>query len=287
MVAVNGATGALAKTDGSPPEGGASMGLEPQNMRQMWWLMERLSGTGFLPDAIKTPGQALAIVLAGRELGLGAMASLRGINIIKGKVSISAATQLGLMLKAGIKIKWIEQSAARACIELKREGMEAAQFSFTMDEAKQAGLVGGGGNYSKFPPAMLRARAITTGARAYAADILNDCYDPAELASGPGSRGDDAPPEVREVPHDPKTGEVIEAQPSPEPKRTRTDALKEKLAPPPPEDIEDLSIAFSLIASQTDAAGINEVMARGLPKHLRENEEVKQAAAEKLKGLAK
>jgi hypothetical protein len=285
--------GAMVKAESdklAPPDAqGPSMGLDPQNMKQLWWLMERLNQTGFLPDAIKTPGQAMAVVLAGRELGLGIMSSLRGIGIIKGKVSISAATQLGLMLKAGIKIKWVEQSTTRACIELSRQGMEPAQFSFTMEEAKQAQLVQGGGNWAKYPAAMLRARAITIGARAYAADIIDGCYDPEEIAPTQvqGSRMEAQPPSV---PHDPRTGEVLEPQPAVAPKRTRSDAVKEKLAPPPPEPVDDLTeltSALQAIAAQDSRANLKEYTERGLPPHLQDNEEIKAAIEERKKALTR
>lgn len=223
MVAVNGAANgstALAKKDPAQAlteaSRGQAMGLEPVNMPQMWWLMERLAGTGFLPEAVKTPGQALAIVLAGRELGLGTMASLRGISIIKGRVTLSASTQLSLMLRAGIRIKWIETSSTRAILELSREGSSPYRATFTIEEAKVAGLIGKpDSNWTKYPAAMLRARAITAGARAYAPDLLDGCYDPDEIEPEAAQvRGSHvvtgAPPEVHEeVPlHDPQTGEV-------------------------------------------------------------------------------
>ncbi len=44
-----------------------------------------LVSTGFLPQAIKTPEQAIAIILTGRELGIGTMAALNTINVIQGK----------------------------------------------------------------------------------------------------------------------------------------------------------------------------------------------------------
>ena len=97
-------------------------------------------------------------------------------------------------------------------LELTREGSSPYRSTFTIEEAKQAQLTGKpDSNWSKYPAAMLRARAIATGARAYAADLLDGCYDPEEIeepAQVRGSRVDaGAPPRVAEEPaHDPPTG---------------------------------------------------------------------------------
>lgn len=341
MVATNGVNGngstALARKDtaglATPPTTGTAMGIDPTNMPQLWWLMERLAGTGFLPEAVKTPGQALAIVLAGRELGLGTMASLRGINLIKGRVSISASTQLSLMLRAGIRIKWIETSATRAILELSRDGSSPYRSTFTIEEARAAGLIttnrdGSPGNWTKYPAAMLRARAITAGARAYAADLLDGCYDPEEIEEQPaqvrGARVDaGAPPDVSEPAHDPQTGEVAlsadevsalfggattldelnKAATAQEksiatmdeetqgrlrevyatnrqrlaPKKSRTESVKEKLAPappaePPPPEEDERGAAFARLRGAKTAIDLNHI-GSSLPQWLKDDEE--------------
>src|SRR5439155_15626863 len=57
-------------------------------------LAQTLLQTGFLPQAIRTPGQALAIILTGQEMKLGPMQSLRSIGIINGKPVLAADLQL-------------------------------------------------------------------------------------------------------------------------------------------------------------------------------------------------
>lgn len=165
---------------------GAAIGFEPQNLQEAMQICCMLAATKFLPEAIQTPEQALAIMLAGRELGLPMMVSFRSIELIKGKVTIKAASQLSLIIKAGIRYKWIEKSNSRACIELERDGILAEQFEFTIDDAVRAQLPGKNrdgtpNNWIKYPAAMLRARAITAAIRAYCPDVL-DAYDPEELA---------------------------------------------------------------------------------------------------------
>jgi hypothetical protein len=74
----------------------------PDPMAQ-WELMMKqaaiLRKSGFLPAAIKTDAQAVAIIQAGRELGLGVMEALRSINVIQGKPTLSAELMAALALK--------------------------------------------------------------------------------------------------------------------------------------------------------------------------------------------
>ena len=60
-----------------------------------------LVGTNFLPQSIKTPEQAVAIILQGRELGIPTMAALGTINVIQGKPTISPQLMLALINRSG------------------------------------------------------------------------------------------------------------------------------------------------------------------------------------------
>ena len=50
----------------------------------LWRVCQRVIGTGFLPDSIRSPEQAFAIALKGRELGIPPMMAFAGLYIIKG-----------------------------------------------------------------------------------------------------------------------------------------------------------------------------------------------------------
>lgn len=142
-----------------------------------------MQARGFLPQHLQNEGQVLATILAGRELGLPPMASLRSIYLINGKVGLAADIQLALMKKAGIKHTWEETSEKRAALKLERSGDAPHVQAFTLDDAKRAGLTGG--NWQKHPAAMLRARCVSAAAKAYAPDVLAGVYDPEELEALP------------------------------------------------------------------------------------------------------
>ena len=141
-----------------------------------------LAKSGFFSDA-KGEAQAVVKVLAGRELGFGPIASMTGINIIKGKVSIGANLMAAAIRKAPSYDYKLRQFDAKACvIEFFYQGESVGLSSFTMDDAKTAGLTQD--NWKKYPRNMLFARAMSNGAKWYCPDIFGGpVYTPDELGA--------------------------------------------------------------------------------------------------------
>lgn len=136
--------------------------------------------SGLCPVALKTPEAVLFVVLAGRDLGLSPVASLRGLTVIQGKIEVSADLQLGLFHRAGGKSQWVELTEGSAVLQLTAPWMTALhRSSFTMADATRAGL--NDGNYKKYPKAMLRSRAITQGLKDIGFDATAGCYAPGEI----------------------------------------------------------------------------------------------------------
>lgn len=143
-----------------------------------------LSRAGLLPKHIKTPADAVMIMLTGAELGLGPMASLRGMHCIEGRVSMSAEMMLAVVASAGVRFQWLYTDSTRATIRMVRDGWEPFEMSWTIEEAKAASLTGKG-NWKSYPAAMLRARCASAACRAYCPDLLGGggVYTPDELES--------------------------------------------------------------------------------------------------------
>ena len=138
--------------------------------------------TGFLPLALKTPAQVTAVILTGQEMGLAPMYSLRNINIIQGKPCLASELQLTIFIKNGGKVRWIESTDTKAVVELTHPNnpQNPHQGSFTIEEARNAGLITKD-SWKKYPKAMLKARAISSGLRAIAPEIQMGLYDPDEI----------------------------------------------------------------------------------------------------------
>lgn len=149
---------------------------------ELMGLAEQLVKTGFLPEAIKTPAQAVAIILTGREMGLGPMQSLRSIGIIKGKPVVAADLQLAIFHRHGGRSKWVSLTDSVAQLKLHHpNGVEHCEL-FTMEDARKAGLASSP-MYAKYPKAMLRSRCITAALKSIGFEPCAGAYDPEELGS--------------------------------------------------------------------------------------------------------
>jgi hypothetical protein len=140
--------------------------------------------SGLFPD-LQSEAQAYVKVVAGRELGLGPLASVSGLNVIKGRVTFSA-NLLASMVKRHPRYDYrVVDHSERSCrIVFTEAGQEIGVSTFTVEDAKRAGL--GGQNWQKYPQAMLFARALTQGVRWYCPDVTAGApaYSPEEIADG-------------------------------------------------------------------------------------------------------
>lgn len=115
------------------------------------------SASGALPGGMRGP-QALAVMLAGRELGMGPMESLRNIHLIEGSLSVSPNCLKGRAERAGWTIDLLESDEVRCTIRATR-GETSTTMTWTIDDAKRAQLVERKG-WKKYPRQYLRARVL-------------------------------------------------------------------------------------------------------------------------------
>jgi hypothetical protein len=158
------------------------MTLEPTSSSTAWALSKAIHSSRLF--AVESPEQALMVVMTGREMGIGAMTSLRGFHFIKGKPCMSAQLMAALILKSGKCEYWelVESSPKSATYETKRIGGRNAQRkTFTVDDAKLAQLVKADSNWLKYPASMCEARAASALAKIVYPDLLMGVYLPEEL----------------------------------------------------------------------------------------------------------
>lgn len=145
--------------------------------------------TKFLPESIKTPGQCVAIMLQGQELGIPPMTALQEIYVVKGKPSSSAKLMLGMFLRAGGRHKVIRADKEHTEIEFTHPNGGPPYVSvFTWDMAKQSNLTNGT-NYKNWPQDMVWARCVSRGLRRCAPDIIGNLYTPDEMGATIDNRG--------------------------------------------------------------------------------------------------
>lgn len=153
---------------------------------------EQAVKTGMLPDHIKTGWQFAVIAATGHELGMQPMRAIRSLAMVKGKVVESADSQLARFKAAGGRSRFEVLDETKAVLHLIHPNGDKHTETFTLEDAKRAGLASNS-NYSKFPKAMLRSRAITAGLKSIGWEGAVGAYDPDEI------RSDEFPEPAREA----------------------------------------------------------------------------------------
>jgi hypothetical protein len=198
---------------------------------------EKLCETSFCPQGYRgKPAEATAAMLAGAEVGLSPLASLRSFDPIQGVSAPRAITLRAIVQSQGHEIILEESTETRCRMRGKRRGStEWTKVTWTMDRAKNLGLTNKD-NWKKQPQAMLVARATSEVCRLVAADaILGIGYTVEELTDEPGTTGTPGTAETQ-----PTTRKMSRRQPIIDNPPQKTGPLG--LHPQEPEPITDAQI---------------------------------------------
>lgn len=125
----------------------------------------------------------MAIMLSARELAIPPMLALnKGLQIIQGNVEISARLMSALIRRAGHSIQ-IKSESPEECVLVgqRADSKDTMTVSFSLEEARKAGLVKDGGGWKKWTGDMLYARALSRLARRLFADVIGGCYVEGEI----------------------------------------------------------------------------------------------------------
>jgi hypothetical protein len=188
--------------------------LMPTNLSQMWRLAKYVVASGLAPKSFKTAEQVFVAFAYGGELGVSPMMSLQFFAVVNGKVTIygDAMPAMAMPVLSSLN-EWYEDEngvidntkpgwAGRMTAALKRETLVAvceatrkgfdvpARESFSVDDAKRAGLFGKEGPWRTVPQRMMRWRARSWALRVAAADRLGGLLSAEEARD---IRDDDVP----------------------------------------------------------------------------------------------
>lgn len=162
-----------------------------------------LAKSGYFQDT-RDAAQAIVKVLAGQELGFGPVASMTGVYIVKGKVSLSANLMGAAVKRSGrYNYRVLELTDEAAEIEFFEDGKGIGRSRFTLQDAQKAGL-NGSDNWRKYPRNMLFARALSNGVKWYCPDVTGGpAYTPDELGAVVDEDGEVIEAEVIDLPASP------------------------------------------------------------------------------------
>jgi hypothetical protein len=182
----------------TPPAGNGEIALAGANQalvraapEKMTWsqreaIAKKLVESGYLSSGIKTPVQAVTIMLKGEELGIPRMYALSNIAIVNGKPTCSAELMLALVKRDyGHGAIRVYRSTSEECVVQYREpGWDGiSSYSWTIDDARAANLTNKE-IWRQYPAAMLRARCISAVVRMAFPQCISGMYTPEELGAG-------------------------------------------------------------------------------------------------------
>ena len=166
-------------------------------------------------------------ILAGREMGYGAFASVQGIHVIQGKPTVSA-NLMAAAVKAHPRYNYkvVEMTDDKVSIQFYEDGQPSGVSEFTKADATLAGLTGKD-IWKKFPRNMLFSRALSNGVRWFTPDVFNGStmYTPDEIDA--------------DVTIDMATGEVITNGTQQAPRQPHPPVIAPTLPVPPTEKKEE------------------------------------------------
>jgi hypothetical protein len=129
-----------------------------------------------------------AIVQKANSLGINPLEALNGgMYFVQGKVELSSLMMAKLIRAKGNSISLDKNSNNDICIlhGTRKDNGDTWTVSFSIEDAKLAGIYKQGGPWSKYPGIMCYNRALSTLARQLFPDVIGNCYIEDEISDAP------------------------------------------------------------------------------------------------------
>ena len=167
------------------------MVLRPQNFAELVQFAQMAARSSMVPPQYK--GQPESIMLAiqmGSELGLPPMQSLQNVAVINGRPAVWGDAVVGLCRQSAackdiVEIMSGEGDKMVATCTAIRVGAEPVVRTFSVEDAKKAGLWGKSGPWQQYPRRMLQMRARGFAVRDAFPDVLRGLITSEEAADMP------------------------------------------------------------------------------------------------------
>jgi len=141
-----------------------------------------------------------SIAMYARELKIPIMSALfGGMANIMGKITIAPQLMNAMIRKAGHKLK-IDSNDQRCIIEgTRKDTGEVCMVSFSLEDARKAGLIKPNGGWEKYPSDMCFARALSRLARRLFPDVIGMAYVEGEIDDEPEKESKEEVETIEEV----------------------------------------------------------------------------------------
>ena len=178
---------------------GMGFDLSPQTFEQAMKFSHMLAESDLVPKDFRgKPGNCLIAMQWGSELGLKPLQALSNIAVVNGRAALWGDAVIALVRSSPL-CEYVQESddGHTATCRAKRRGEPEQVVTFSMDDAKQAGLTGKQGPWTQYPKRMRQMRARAFALRDVFPDVL---------------RGMPVAEEVQDMPAERHMGEVEQMQ---------------------------------------------------------------------------
>ena len=164
--------------------------LSPRNFEQALTFSDYLADSDMVPKDFKgKPGNCLIAIQWGAELGLKPLQALQNLAIINGRPSLWGDAVIALVRSSPLCEYVIESDDGNtATCKVKRRGEPEQARTFSMEDAKAAGLQGKQGPWSQYPKRMRQMRARAFALRDVFSDVLRGLPVAEEIMDIPPER---------------------------------------------------------------------------------------------------
>lgn len=167
----------------------AGFDLSPQTFEQALTFSQYLADSDMVPKDFKgKPGNCLVAIQWGMEIGLKPLQAMQNIAVINGRPSLWGDSVIALARNSPVCEYIIEEDDGRtATCKVKRRGEPEQSRTFSMEDAKIAGLLGKQGPWTQYPKRMRQMRARAFAIRDVFPDVLKGLPVAEELMDMPQS----------------------------------------------------------------------------------------------------
>ncbi len=150
------------------------MDLSPQTFEQALTFSQYLADSDMVPKDFKgKPGNCLIAMQWGAEVGLKPLQSLQNIAVINGRPALWGDSVIALVRSSPVCEYIVEtQNEKEATCKVKRRGEPEQTRTFSLDDARDAGLLGKQGPWTQYRKRMMQMRARAFAMRDVFPDVL-------------------------------------------------------------------------------------------------------------------
>lgn len=171
--------------------GGRVQAIVPSDFDGAWRIAQAVVRADMAPKGLETPEKAMVAIMHGMEVGLTPMAALQSIAVVNGRPSIWGDGAIALVRASGVldsireTIDGEGEAMVARCAVKRRGEVEPIIGTFSVADAKKAGLWSKAGPWTQYPRRMLQMRARAFALRDGFADVLRGLHIAEEVQDVP------------------------------------------------------------------------------------------------------